>query len=239
MASTPRTPRNGGRNKRQLPVTPGDDRYRHDHSPGTRSVTFNKQTIETSVGGTQSIGNIRRDLNSSVSSCSTVTVSDTTTETTTTSDSLNLTNVSCLVAENKSNEDTINRSEILDTLDVNGSTTLLSIHLKKSPAWCRNDDNKENFPSPVRDLRRNTYESRGELCSPSSNSMRTPNRRYTLDDKIMTPECYSHVHMGEIDIPRFDLAYDNDNIEISEEDSKSSVTVAVRVRPFTQRYSIR
>ena len=44
--------------------------------------------------------------------------------------------------------------------------------------------------------------------------------------------------MGEIDIPRFDLAYDNDNIEISEEDSKSSVTVAVRVRPFTQRYSI-
>lgn len=99
----------------------------------------------------------------------------------------------------------------------------------------------EGFLTPVRDQRRVTVEGTpipcpdlngGEVfCSPASmrTPIRTPNRRYTLDDKILqTPECYSAVQM---DIPGYDLNYKND---FDLEDS-SSVTVAVRVRPFMPR----
>ncbi|KAK3088274.1 hypothetical protein FSP39_016918 [Pinctada imbricata] len=236
------TPR--GRAKRQLPLAPGA--VRPDQSPSAKSVTFNKQTIETSVGGTQSIGRIKRDiLSTSSSTCSSVSVSLTLSDhmTQSTSDSassnentLSLTNVSRLSDDSEQDENLTNRRP-LDTLGVVASSSFLDTPLKRSPAWKENEYNKENFSSPVKELRRNTFESRTELCSPSS--MRTPTRRYTLDDKLVTtPECYSHVQMADMDLPRFEMSYDRDLHSPSDEDSKSSVTVAVRVRPFTQREKV-
>ncbi|XP_069122057.1 kinesin-like protein KIF14 isoform X2 [Argopecten irradians] len=63
----------------------------------------------------------------------------------------------------------------------------------------------------------------------------TPVRRFTLDNKLLsTPECYSTVQM---DLPCYQMSCDKfrgDFMGLDDEDS-SSVTVAVRMRPFLQR----
>lgn len=71
--------------------------------------------------------------------------------------------------------------------------------------------------------------------SPSPNMrafQRTPLRRHTMDEKVFsTPECYKYVHF---DKPYYDFGF-SDRSDDGED--SCSVTVAVRVRPFSARYN--
>lgn len=91
----------------------------------------------------------------------------------------------------------------------------------------------------MKDGRRATLESHIDMTMSSpdqlyNSNMRTPARRYTLDDKLLaTPECYSTVQM---DLPRYEMMLDKEST-VYEEDS-SSVMVVVRVRPYSTRYRL-
>lgn len=69
--------------------------------------------------------------------------------------------------------------------------------------------------------------------SPSPNMKvfhRTPIRRHTLDERVFTtPECYKLV---QFDRPYYDLGFDEGN---GDGEDSCSVTVAVRLRPFSAR----
>lgn len=206
--------------KRVLPVVPGGTP--RDKSPSvTRSVTFNRETVETSIGGTQSIARLKHDpLSLSIS--------------------LSVNEDNSTSMPSTSEEESVLREKIPtprqpSRLPVYRSPSGGTTPRSKSPlSW--NVDNKENFLTPVKDGRRATLESHIDMTMSSpdqlyNSNMRTPARRYTLDDKLLaTPECYSAVQM---DLPRYEMMLDKEST-VYEEDS-SSVMVAVRVRPYSTR----
>lgn len=206
--------------KRVLPVVPGGTP--RDKSPSvTRSVTFNRETVETSIGGTQSIARLKHDpLSLSIS--------------------LSVNEDNSTSMSSTSEEESVLREKIPtprqpSRLPVYRSPSGGTTPRSKSPlSW--NVDNKENFLTPVKDGRRATLESHIDMTMSSpdqlyNSNMRTPARRYTLDDKLLaTPECYSAVQM---DLPRYEMMLDKEST-VYEEDS-SSVMVAVRVRPYSTR----
>lgn len=206
--------------KRVLPVVPGGTP--RDKSPSvTRSVTFNRETVETSIGGTQSIARLKHDpLSLSIS--------------------LSVNEDNSTSMSSTSEEESVLREKIPtprqpSRLPVYRSPSGGTTPRSKSPlSW--NVDNKENFLTPVKDGRRATLESHIDMTMSSpdqlyNSNMRTPARRYTLDDKLLaTPECYSTVQM---DLPRYEMMLDKEST-VYEEDS-SSVMVAVRVRPYSTR----
>ena len=228
MASTPVGAQRSKsiKGKRVLPVVPGGTP--RDKSPSvTRSVTFNRETVETSIGGTQNYARLKHDPLSLSISLSVNDDNSTTLSSTSEDESV--------LREKIPTPRQPSRLPVYRSPTINGGNTPRS----KSPvSW--NVDNKENFLTPVKDGRRATLESNIDMTVSSSpdqlynnSSMRTPARRYTLDDKLLaTPECYSAVQM---DLPRYEMMLDKENI-LYEEDS-SSVTVAVRVRPYSTRYN--
>lgn len=206
--------------KRVLPVVPGGTP--RDKSPSvTRSVTFNRETVETSIGGTQSIARLKHDpLSLSIS----LSVNED-----------NSTSISSTSEEESVLREKIPTPRQPSRLPVYRSPSGGNTPRSKSPlSW--NVDNKENFLTPVKDGRRATLESHIDMTMSSpdqlyNSNMRTPARRYTLDDKLLaTPECYSAVQM---DLPRYEMMLDKEST-VYEEDS-SSVMVAVRVRPYSTR----
>lgn len=209
--------------KRVLPVVPGGTP--RDKSPSvTRSVTFNRETVETSIGGTQSIARLKHDpLSLSIS----LSVNED-----------NSTSISSTSEEESVLREKIPTPRQPSRLPVYRSPSGGNTPRSKSPlSW--NVDNKENFLTPVKDGRRATLESHIDMTMSSpdqlyNSNMRTPARRYTLDDKLLaTPECYSAVQM---DLPRYEMMLDKEST-VYEEDS-SSVMVAVRVRPYSTRYRL-
>ncbi|XP_062594579.1 kinesin-like protein KIF14 [Saccostrea cucullata] len=220
MASTPVGAQRSKsiKGKRVLPVVPGGTP--RDKSPSvTKSVTFNRETAERSIGGTQSVAKLKNDplsLSISLSVNEEICNSSTSEE-------------ESVLREKVPTPKQPSRLPVYRSPVVNGGGTPRS----KSPLlW--NSDNKENFLTPVKDGRRATMESHIDMPSPDqfyNSNMRTPARRYTLDDKLLaTPECYSTVQM---DLSRHEMMYDKET-SLYEEDS-SSVTVAVRVRPYSSR----
>uniref|UniRef100_K1RN18 Kinesin-like protein KIF14 n=1 Tax=Magallana gigas TaxID=29159 RepID=K1RN18_MAGGI len=183
--------------KRVLPVVPGGTP--RDKSPSvTRSVTFNRETVETSIGGTQSIARLKHDpLSLSIS--------------------LSVNEDNSTSISSTSEEESVLREKIPTPRQPS-----------RLPVY--------RSPSGVKDGRRATLESHIDMTMSSpdqlyNSNMRTPARRYTLDDKLLaTPECYSAVQM---DLPRYEMMLDKEST-VYEEDS-SSVMVAVRVRPYSTR----
>lgn len=261
------TPRTKG--KRLLPNVPSYIRC----SP--RTVCFNTETMETSVGGTNTVGHIRNDpLGVSVhidrGNKGSVTVLSNV-EPSQASDLDGKENIEPNIEERTQHMQLKVKSKVTistgrdhdagteaDTCDKKVTITLADddrmdacdekVTLSKNDknAWtvhvpreamsdhdrC-NINPKDSCSTPVQQRRITDVDltSIGGDYSPGMKS--TPVRRYTLETKIIdTPDCYSAV---QFDDPRCQLVYD---VEGSDEDS-SSVTVAVRVRKFLQRYDIK
>ena len=204
------TPRQGGtKGKRMLPNIP--------------QVNFNSETIETSVGGTRTPGRLKGDPLSPMNRLS--------------------------------SDETSLRSEYSTSSSLDDSGCGRSSNGKVSVAISvssNNESDKENFPnSSTRDSRDmminqtpvkgnlNGYEDLSSVQvklftpSPSIKVRHTSSiRRHTLDEKLLgTPECYTVVHL---DKNRYDFGYSDSRTDDGED--SCSVTVAVRVRPFSQRY---
>ena len=224
---SPGIPVLSARSKRKLPTVPNPPWCR-DESPKfpscLKTVTFNSDTVETSIGGTKNSGKIKPvsiSLNFSYDKPSS------------SNDS---------ISANESNTSSVSNDTITSSTSVLSQSTD-NAEPNSINSWTNdNEYDKENFLTPVKEPRRTIeMESRlhghMECYSPldAYTPSRTPKRRYTCGDKLLsTPECYNTVQMP--DIPRYDFygdEYDNQG-----EDS-SSVTVAVRVRPYSQRYSKR
>ena len=225
---SPGIPVLSARSKRKLPTVPNPPWCR-DESPKfpscLKTVTFNSDTVETSIGGSQNLGKIKPvsiSLNFSYDKPSS------------SNDS---------ISANESNTSSISNDTICSSTSVLSQST--DNVEPNSNSWTNeidNEYNKENFLTPVKEPRRTLEMESTQYCNMECYSpldaytpSRTPKRRYTCGDKLLsTPECYNTVQMP--DIPRYDF-YD-DEFDNHGEDS-SSVTVAVRVRPYSQRYSKR
>lgn len=226
MADSPLvTPRGrSSKGKRCLPTIPNDLKRRENiqTSPGIKSVKFNTETIETSIGGTQSTGKIKPPVPESFS----FTTDESSLSTNNSVDNSlspnggSLDNGTSSVSENSSDSSS-------SVNDNNNSSVTIQVSVEA-------DVYKENYLTPVKGTSGNfrTAFDHLDLDNITSPSMRTPRRRYTLDDKLLqTPECYSAVHMES---PRTRLGRFVNELSMDGEDS-SSVTVAVRVRPYSQR----
>ncbi len=162
-----------------------------------RSVKFNPETMETSIGGTLTSGRIQ--LNES----------------------------SILSTSSASFLQSPEHSKTIPTVQVNLETApvLQKINLYNGNTWNENRTVKTplkvTHPPVVVDK-----------------SLTTPNkfdRRHTLDQVIGTPDCYNIVSF-ETPIAKGkhhrSFSHDLDSLD---DDAGSSVTVAVRVRPFMTR----
>lgn len=210
-----------------------------------RSVTFNKETIETSIGGSQTPGKIKGDPLSPVNRLST--------------DESSLRSESWDGGMNDQNLIDVSTNSVLngDTMSKNSNTTdqdiSVEISVTKETSNCESD--KENLPTssqlvngdskivtPVKvtsifnGQRVDTVFDKNienmHIFEPGLNmKIRTPIRRHTLDEKLLgTPDCYSYV---QLDKPRYEVAYND--FSANDGADSCSVTVAVRVRPFSQR----
>ena len=211
-----------------------------------RTVTFNQETIETSIGGTQTPGKIKGAPLSPMKRLST--------------------DESSLRSESWEGVNDCNNSDISTSLTLKGnrmsnsfntSNQDISIDISVTKEMTSSGPDKENSPSgsisvngdlktPVKGT--NIFNGQREdtnfdknlenlqLFEPSlTMRIRTPTlRRHTLDEKLLgTPDCYSYV---QLDKPRYEVAYNNQFV--NDVADSCSVTVAVRVRPFSQRYKI-
>lgn len=226
------TPRSGTKGKRMLPNIP------QKGNGVKRGVTFNYETIETSIGGTQTPGRIKSDPLSPMNRLS----NDEASLRSETSVSLDESGRD--LSSNRSDEDLAPFS-VHSLVDTSKSNTNVSVEI--AVVSCESD--KENCPNGVH-LDRTPM--KGNHCmiangfdaidskqfvTPSpimKTRQRTPLRRHTLDEKLLgTPECYAVV---QIDKKRYNFG--NGDSRNGDNEDSCSVTVAVRVRPFSQRYII-
>ena len=210
-----------------------------------RSVTFNQQTIETSIGGTQTPGKIKGNPLSPVNRLST--------------DEISLRSESWdggVNDEISTNTSLLNSNTMSNNFNTSEQDISVEISVTKGTANDKSD--KENGASgsslmngdtteiPVRAT--NIFSGQRLIASELDKNLenmhifepglnmriRTPIRRHTLDEKLLgTPDCYSYV---QLDKPRYELAYND--LSVNEGADSCSVTVAVRVRPFSQRYLV-
>ena len=211
-----------------------------------RTVTFNKETIETSIGGTQTPGRIKGDPLSPMKRLI--------------NDDCSLRSDSLEGGVNDSNNSlgfsaSLSLSSNRMSNSFNTSDQDVSIEVSVTEEMTNGETAKVNLPSgsafmngnittPVRNAhifngqREETTLDRNlenlQLFEPGlTMKIRTPTtlRRHTLDEKLLgTPECYSYV---QLDKPKYELAYND--LYGNEGADSCSVTVAVRVRPFSQR----
>ncbi|KAK3605863.1 hypothetical protein CHS0354_017767 [Potamilus streckersoni] len=206
------------KSKRVLPSVPAEK----SESKGsqTKSVTFNAETIETSIGGSQSLGKLKTGVP--------------------------------LSPVNQSRNDDINfrdeESERGSQLNKEGgmNMTMLDESANKNVDFimkCKDQcsEDKENIPnvSNVQGISQiySSTSKHQDLAfvhfDPACDmKMHTPIRRHTIDSEKGTPECFNIVHMDKF---RDEMTYLDMGSQEDEEGSNSSVTVAVRVRPFSQR----
>lgn len=238
--STMATPRLGTKGKRLLPGIP------QNITGVKRGVNFNCETIETSIGGTQTPGRLKGDPLSPMNRLS----SDETTRRSENS-----------VSMDESEIDVSNGIDsvaaplcVKSSIDPSNADDNVSVEITVSSHAGMNCDSessdKENSPRDGKGLNINQTPMRGyqnyfsngnddihplQIYSPSPNMKvryGTPLRRHTLDEKLLgTPECYSVV---QLDRNRYDFGLFDDRNGDGED--SCSVTVAVRMRPFSQRY---
>ncbi len=175
-------------------------------NPG-KSVKFDPEVVETSIGGTQSLGRINRSTDSTSSSSflsSTTTEGNTSTGSGSSSDSFTF-------------NGSLNQSYILnDSSSVNGRVSEGSSILNKRIS---------NPPKPRHSLK--------GVTTPS----RIPTRLTAENTAPSTPECFNPVAF-ETPLSKAKLRRSsaNNSLEHTQDDeNSSSVTVAVRVRPFGTR----
>lgn len=230
------TPRSGAKGKRTLPNIP------HLVAGVKRGVNFNYETIETSIGGTHTHGKLKADPLSPMNRLC--------------NDETSLrSEISSILEESDQNckdADTLTQKSQPWT-DIAEANTSMSIEVSVTRDTVKNESDKENYPdshrasngvavdwTPVRGqyhMSRNGVDEIASLpsYSPSPNMKvryGTPIRRHTLDEKMLgTPECYTVV---QLDKNRYDFGFSEFRTDAGED--SCSVTVAVRVRPFSQRY---
>ena len=207
------------------------------------TVTFNQETIETSIGGTQTHGKIKGDPLSPVNRLSTD-------ESSLRSESweggvneVNLSGLNFVNGNRMSNNFNTFDKDISVELSVTKETTNCNLDKENLPS--SSTDINGDFRNPVKvtsivngqrvhvDADFNKNLENLQIFEPGSNmKMRTPTiRRHTLDEKLLgTPDCYSYV---QLDKPRYEVAYND--VYANDGADSTSVTVAVRVRPFSQR----
>lgn len=224
------TPRSRAKSKRVLPNIPSESNVLKRRQ---RGVTFNSETMETSDGGTQMLGKIKEAAATDTNNLSAKHETD--------------------GAENVIMSDKINGMVINGTTKENHLKSDLSLPLTGEDKCMDEESDKENLfdsprPTKFSHERLGVKESNVLLTpgfsgnnfhidSPSPNMKvfhhRTPIRRHTMDEKVFsTPECYKHVQFDKM---YFDFGY-NDRVDDGED--SCSVTVAVRVRPFSTRYKV-
>lgn len=215
------TPR--GKSKRLLPHVPSN--------AVSKGVTFNEETVETSIGGTQSTGMIKPEaaihpLSPMENNLMSRFVSKFTEKL-----GLNI---------GKENKGMDNPPQPIDTSTPDSSLEDTKDQITKKPEECLPKEKKvETLPPKVKKVeeapKKPLFDI--ELGPPCTDPFRTPTkvaRRHTLESRIFrTPDCYKVVQM---ETPRkYDMSYDDLGDIDSDEDSCTSVTVAVRVRPLSQR----
>ena len=204
-----------------------------------RSVTFNKEIIETSIGGTNTPGKIKGDPLSPINRLSYEEFPQRNLE-----------------SDFSSCVDSAKTIKTKKMSNCDGGTNV-SVEVKVSNESEGLESDKENDPDELKSdtliveqtLVRgigvtNGYVNELDISEKSGNSaqfhspnlpvrFRTPIRRHTMDEKLLgTPECFSVV---QLDRQRYDFGLFDD--ELKDGEDSCSVTVAVRVRPFSQRYS--
>ena len=193
-------------------------------------VKFNRQTIETSIGGTQRAGEINVDSTIDESSLSFMANSstDTTMSTSCGEDSV----IYNPNFKPNSRADTTTKTLHMPstrntTRKLSGKTSLLNRALsederRRSESAVRSGDAGvfDKLPVPVKDLGRTT-----------------PTRRHTLDQSrlLKTPECFNTVSF-ETPLAKGKHRRSSADLYGNGDDDSTSVTVAVRVRPYSQRY---
>ena len=158
---------------------------------GTKSVTFDEEVIETSIGGTQSTGKIKLD------------------------------HIAALKVVSGKSDGKKNSKYPTDITDVPDTPKSTKGNCGRSQVSSANEKQTNSF-TMVPD------------CFRTPTMTPTKSRRHTLESRIFnTPDCYRVVQM---ETPRkFDLSYD-DSTDMDDDDDCTSVTVAVRVRPPSQRF---
>ena len=210
-----------------------------------RAVTFNQETIETSIGGTQTPGKIKGNPLSPVNRLSTD-------ESSLRSESWDggvneeiSTNTSLLNRNTMSNNFNTSEGDISVEISVTQGTT--NDKSDKTDRASGSDLMNGDTICPETPVKvRNIFSGQRLIDSDSDKNLenmhifepglnmriRTPIRRHTLDEKLLgTPECYTYV---QLDKPRYEVAYND--LSVNDGADSCSVTVAVRVRPFSQRY---
>ena len=169
------------------------------HPP--KSVKFDPDIVETSIGGTQSLGRINQLSDTSISSYS--------------STSTTTGNSSTLSSDNSSSDScTFNGSlsqSYIDTSSINGHNVSSSTKRKSVDQNAQRRSSTKGFITPSKLPRRLT----GDGPLPS------------------TPECFNPVSF-ETPKPK-SVARRSASLEPRDDQDNSSVTVAVRVRPFSTR----
>lgn len=233
------TPRSIAKGKRTLPNIP------HFAAGVKHGVNFNCETIETSIGGTHSHGRLKADPLSPMNRLS----SD---ETSLRSENAISSSLEESVCEQNC-KDVDSLAQVQTRVHNGEANTSVSVEVSVNRDAAKSESDKENDPNnhrasngvavdctPIRGqyhMSRNGVDEIASLqiYSPSPNMKvrhATPIRRHTLDEKMFgTPECYTVV---QLDKNRYDFGF-SEFLTDAGEDS-CSVTVAVRVRPFSQRY---
>ena len=208
-----------------------------------RAVTFNQETIETSIGGTQTPGKIKGNPLSPVNRLSNDESSLRSESWDGSVNEENFTNTSLLNSNTMSNNFNASEGEVSVEISVTeGSTNEKSDKKNKAPGPDLINGDTSISESPVkvgnifsgqRLIDSDKHFENMHIFEPGVNMrFRTPIRRHTLDEKLLgTPECYSYV---QLDKPRYEVAYND--LSMNDGADSCSVTVAVRVRPFSQRY---
>ncbi|ESO86353.1 hypothetical protein LOTGIDRAFT_167165 [Lottia gigantea] len=189
MATSPR--RKLVASKRVLPNVPKDD----GRTTPSKSVTFNDDIVETSIGGTSSVSRMR-----------------------------NKPPLFSVENNTKGRRDRKSGSRVSDTPD----KTVGKENKKLSDVGTDSVKRGESFKGSSK-----VYLD----VQPVESPFKTPpvkSRRHTLESKLFeTPDCYRMVDLET----QHENNYDTDYSSSTEDgdDSCDSVTVAVRVRPFSQR----
>ena len=172
----------------------------------SKSVKFDPEIVETSIGGTQSLGRINQLSDTSISSYSSS--STTTGNNSTLSSSDNSSSDSC----------TFNGSLSQSYIDTSSFNSNSSSSKRRSVSSSQNQ---------------NTHRQRRSSTKGFITPSKVP-RRLTGDGPLRsTPECFNPV---SFETPKPKNAYRRSaSLEPRDDQDSSSVTVAVRVRPFTTR----
>lgn len=232
------TPRSGTKGKRVLPNIP------HVSAGMKRGVIFNSETVETSIGGTQTHGKLKGDPLSPMNRLSSDEISLRSEDSSFLED-----DSSCRSNKVSETSAPLRVNSVVDTSKANAN---VSVEILVKTDAANNESDKENLPGSPKESKcaineqtpvHGSYRffSNGfdempslQIYSPSP-SMKirhgTPIRRHTLDEKLLgTPECYNVV---QLDKNRYDFGFSDARIDDGED--SCSVTVAVRVRPYSQR----